>query len=107
MSFLADFGRVRGGFCARYVEIQHVAWRHSKMLLGGNIALSCGNARMPERHGKLFDRRVAFMGQSGKTSPQVVRPYLGVHLSGMRKNDVVDGLSGKAFSGNCAALCDL
>src|SRR5664280_1473704 len=66
------------------------------MLLGGNVAFRGGNARMPERHGKLFDRRVAFMGQPGKTSPQVVRPYLGVHLSGMRKNDVVDGLSGKA-----------
>src|ERR1035438_7661687 len=36
-----------------------------------------------------------------------MRPHLGVHLSGMGKNNVVDGLSGKAFSGNCAALCDL
>ena len=77
------------------------------MLFGGNVAFRGGNARMPERHGKLFDRCVAFMGQPGKTSPQVVRPYLGVHLSGMRKNNVVDGLSGKAYSGNCATLCDL
>src|ERR1039458_3325695 len=47
------------------------------------------------------------MGQPGKTSPQVVRPHIGVHLSSMRKNDVVDGLSGKAFSRNFGALCDL
>ena len=50
------------GSWVRDVEIQHVAWRHSEMLLGGNVALSCGNARMPERYGKLFDGRVAFMG---------------------------------------------
>src|ERR1035441_9831418 len=76
------------------------------MLFGGNVAFRGGNARMPERHGKLFDRCVAFMGQPGKTSPQVMRPYLGVHLSGMGKDNVVDGLSGDAFSGNCAALYD-
>jgi hypothetical protein len=61
-SFLGDFGRGRWAAWARDVEIQHVAWRHSKMLLGGNVALSCGNARMPESDGKLFDGCVAFMG---------------------------------------------
>jgi hypothetical protein len=47
-SFLDDFGRGCWAFRARDVEIQQVVWRHSKMLLGGNVALSCGNARMAE-----------------------------------------------------------
>src|ERR1039458_4257089 len=59
-SFLGDFRQSRWAFWARDVEIQRVAWRHSEMLLGGNVLLSCGNARMPERHGELFDRRAAF-----------------------------------------------
>jgi hypothetical protein len=76
------------------------------MLLGGNVLLSCGNACMPERHGELFDWRVAFMGQPGKTPPQVVRPHIGVHLSSMFENDIVDGLWAKTFSGNFGAFFD-
>jgi len=91
ISLLGNFGRVRLCILTRDVEIQDVAWRHSKELLGGNVAFRRGNARMSERNGKLFDRCVAFMGQPGKTPPQVMWPYLGVHLSGMGKNNVVDG----------------
>src|ERR1017187_1726482 len=36
-----------------------------------------------------------------------MRPYIWVHLPGMPKNDIVDGLSSKAFSGNSSALRDL
>jgi hypothetical protein len=50
------------GILGSDVEIQQIAWRHSKMLFGGNVALSCANARVPKRYGKLFDRCVAFIG---------------------------------------------
>ena len=36
-----------------------------------------------------------------------MRPYIGVHLSGIRKNDIINRLSAKAFSRNFGALCDL
>ena len=61
-SFIVDFGRGRWAFWARDVEIQQVAWRLSKMLLGGNVAFRCGNAGMPKRHGKLFDGSVFLVG---------------------------------------------
>src|ERR1017187_5651556 len=41
------------------------------------------------------------------TVTKVMRSHIGVHFSGMRQNDIVDGLSGKAFSGNYGALIDL
>src|ERR1017187_5941605 len=47
------------------------------------------------------------MGQPGKTSPQVVRPHIGVHLSSMFENDIVDCLCAKAFSGDFGTFCDL
>src|SRR5437667_11754413 len=99
-SLPGDIGRGRGAFRAREVELQQVAGRHAEMLPGGHVALRGGNAGMPEREGKLFDRGVAFIGQPSEASPQVVRPYLGVHLVGMLPNDIVDGLCAKAFSGD-------
>ena len=55
-SVLGDFGRGRLACWARDVEIQHVAWCHPKMLLGGNVPLGCGNARMAAQ---LYQRGVA------------------------------------------------
>jgi hypothetical protein len=108
MRVIAEGGVPDGlALLARHVEVQQVAWRHSKMLLGGNIALGCGNARMPKGHGKLFDRGVAFIGQPREASTQVVRPHIGVYGSSMLQNDIVNGLCGKAFPGDFGALCDV
>ena len=61
-SITVDVSRGRWAIRDRNVEIQHITWRHSKVLLGGHVTLSRGNTRMPECHRKLFDWCLAFMG---------------------------------------------
>jgi hypothetical protein len=53
---LIAIGRGSGAFWARDVEIKQVAWRYSKVLFGGNVALSCCDARMAAQ---LYQRGVA------------------------------------------------